>query len=241
MQMVRRAPRLYSPCDCGRWIDHVLPQAFRCSDCKAGMDLKGKRDLRAKRGAVRPFYRAHLKTGRYPQMRECKSCETAIPILRESCDSCRLNSTSRSTVLYQWRKSIRGRVYACLGCGVEFSPLAWNRGREACSDECAREAKRAAKALAGALRRSRLKDGERVVFNMVFERDKRQCASCSLRMRKEDRGSILMCAPELDHATPIALGGVHTYQNIQLMCRRCNGEKGAMTMDDYMLITQVAA
>ncbi len=33
----------------------------------------------------------------------------------------------------------------------------------------------------------------------------------------------------VDHIVPLALGGTHTWNNVQLLCRACNGAKGIRT------------
>ena len=45
-----------------------------------------------------------------------------------------------------------------------------------------------------------------------------------------DGGRCMECAAldylEFDHLIPVAKGGSNTVNNIQLLCRRCNGSKG---------------
>lgn len=47
-------------------------------------------------------------------------------------------------------------------------------------------------------------------------------------------GSLSERAPELDHVVPLSRGGGHVYGNVQLLCRMCNGAKGALTMDEFI-------
>lgn len=49
-------------------------------------------------------------------------------------------------------------------------------------------------------------------------REARPCQEC---------GTIASDAPELDHIVPLALGGTHTWDNVQCLCRQCNIDKGA--------------
>ncbi|QWY83687.1 HNH endonuclease protein [Rhizobium phage RHph_X2_26] len=61
----------------------------------------------------------------------------------------------------------------------------------------------------------------------VFARDKWQCQECGIHTPRRKRGTLDDDAPELDHVRPLALGGAHTFDNAQCLCRWCNGRKGA--------------
>jgi 5-methylcytosine-specific restriction endonuclease McrA len=61
----------------------------------------------------------------------------------------------------------------------------------------------------------------------VFERDGWRCQMCGKATPKYRKGTRYPNAPELDHRTPLALGGPHTYANTQCACRACNAAKGA--------------
>mgnify|MGYP001967735241 CR=1 FL=1 len=58
-------------------------------------------------------------------------------------------------------------------------------------------------------------------------RDNWVCQACGRSTPRSLRGTIDPCAPEIDHITPLSKGGPHTANNVQLLCRRCNGAKGA--------------
>ncbi len=62
---------------------------------------------------------------------------------------------------------------------------------------------------------------------VVFTRDGWKCQSCKVKTPRKLRGLFADNAPELDHIVPISRGGEHTYRNTQLLCRRCNLNKGA--------------
>lgn len=59
----------------------------------------------------------------------------------------------------------------------------------------------------------------------VFERDGWRCQICGKPTPRELSGTHRKNAPELDHRTPISLGGPHTYDNVQCACRACNMAK----------------
>lgn len=59
----------------------------------------------------------------------------------------------------------------------------------------------------------------------VLDRDGWTCQLCGVRMPRAARGSTKPNAPEFDHCIPLALGGPHTPENGQCLCRTCNGLK----------------
>jgi len=61
----------------------------------------------------------------------------------------------------------------------------------------------------------------------VLGRDGWRCQICGIATPRRLRGTIRPNAPELDHRTPIKLGGGHTYENCQCACRSCNAAKAA--------------
>jgi 5-methylcytosine-specific restriction endonuclease McrA len=70
----------------------------------------------------------------------------------------------------------------------------------------------------------------------IFERDKWTCKCCGVKTPKKLRGTIEDNAPELDHIIPISLGGTHTKDNAQLLCRACNISKSNGNAQDQMLL-----
>jgi 5-methylcytosine-specific restriction endonuclease McrA len=70
-----------------------------------------------------------------------------------------------------------------------------------------------------ALRRSRRAEGELVLKRVVWERDGGVCGICG-EPADEERW-------HLDHVVPLALGGEHTYANVQVSHPRCNCSKQA--------------
>lgn len=140
----------------------------------------------------------------------------------------------------------------CTMCGRGFyrrSP----RARQ-CSPECREAARRASRErererarvcpdararksaarLAGKMAR-RAARVEMVNPFAVFERDGWKCRLCGVRTPKRLRGTYEPRAPELDHIIPIAVGGEHSYRNVQLACRECNLGKGASPKGQLLL------
>lgn len=38
----------------------------------------------------------------------------------------------------------------------------------------------------------------------------------------------------IDHKTPISRGGNNNFDNLQILCRKCNSEKGTKTVDEWI-------
>jgi len=50
---------------------------------------------------------------------------------------------------------------------------------------------------------------------LIWERDRGQCVKCGSNEKLE-----------FDHIIPLSMGGSNTARNLQLLCERCNREKG---------------
>ena len=84
-----------------------------------------------------------------------------------------------------------------------------------------------------AQRKARLRGAqvERVYFRAIYERDKGICQVCKKPVRYHHKG------PEqasLDHILPIAFGGHHVADNVQLTHLRCNIRRGAALLPAQM-------
>lgn len=60
------------------------------------------------------------------------------------------------------------------------------------------------------------------VKKKVFERDGLKCALCGSTNK--------LC---IDHIFPVSRGGFTTLNNLQVLCERCNIQKGNMTMEEF--------
>lgn len=129
-------------------------------------------------------------------------------------------------------RDVRDRsARACKCCGTVFTPEYGNKRRTYCSGDCmAKAAKRVAKAA----RRARLSGVEHEPIDpvAVCERDGWTCQICGVETPRALRGTTHQQAPEMDHMVALALGGRHTMDNVCCLCRRCNGLKGALPLDE---------
>lgn len=126
------------------------------------------------------------------------------------------------------------RRVICKECGKEFWTEYGNTRRSFCSDKCS---KQYSHRVAKSARRARIKGNGYELFDPheVLHRDNYTCQICGVKTPIELRGTLDDCAPELDHVIPLALGGEHTRENTQCLCRKCNRIKCA-TMPDELNI-----
>jgi 5-methylcytosine-specific restriction endonuclease McrA len=106
----------------------------------------------------------------------------------------------------------------CQVCNKPF--LAKGKDKKNCSIECWKEAEKARHIrVRYHIKRTQI---EKVDRNRVFEAYNWHCAMCHTPTPTELKGSFLPNEPTLDHIIPLSKGGSHTYNNLQLLCRRCN-------------------
>lgn len=117
----------------------------------------------------------------------------------------------------------------CLCCS---RPVGWSgtTPRKYCSKECvARMPHSVANRKAGKARRSARERGagkcESINPIAVFIAAGWKCQLCGKPTPQRLRGSYHKRAPELDHIKPLSKGGTHTWDNVQCLCRECNGWK----------------
>lgn len=64
------------------------------------------------------------------------------------------------------------------------------------------------------------------LFDKLFRLQKGKCACCHADLKKKK--------PHMDHAMPLALGGLNIDENMQLLCQFCNQSKNAKHPIDFM-------
>ena len=63
----------------------------------------------------------------------------------------------------------------------------------------------------------------------ILELQQYQCEVCGVKFDERN----VLTRPERDHIIPLSLGGALNKENVQALCRKCNGSKGAsMPRDD---------
>jgi 5-methylcytosine-specific restriction endonuclease McrA len=114
----------------------------------------------------------------------------------------------------------------CKFCGKEFIKEYGDKRNVYCCYGCAREAHK--KKNLSPRGRAQYYGVKYKPINKIkiFERDKWKCQQCGAETPQKLKGTFFDNAPELDHVIPISKGGDHVESNLQLLCRKCNIEKG---------------
>lgn len=190
-----------------------IKNRFCCMECRKGWKiarLAAEKESQRKAQAIRRLVRAIAQAGKIK----------AIAVLR--CLDC--------DVAYEHQKYRRiGRCPACSDAAVTLTRRRANEAYRA--SELGRKARRVRKSREKAVRRMRIAQAAESIDPIkVFERDRWACQMCGIKTPKALRGTNDPKAPELDHVVALALGGSHTWANVQCACRRCNGLKGAKAL-----------
>lgn len=208
----RAKPRKLKNCDCcGSAFTAVRPEAIYCGNaCKVASFKERMRPDRRRRTALK-----------------------------------RLLTTLRRVVSAKIKEERASRLGArkpkaaptCKNCGGPMPAI--RPFRRHCSETCraiGRDSSRAAAKV-----RERLRYGksgysaatrcggkiERVSRIKVFDAAGWKCRACGVDTpRSLLKDSRHRDAPTLDHIVPKSMGGDHTYENLQCLCRSCNSKKG---------------
>lgn len=114
------------------------------------------------------------------------------------------------------------KVFKCVMCGNEFLSIYDNA--KTCSDLCRRQR-------TTQLRNRRYKHlqkmgkfDESVTLEKVFEKYNGICQICGMELTF-DTSVTGDDYPSIDHIKPLSKGGTHEWDNVQLLCRKCNYTK----------------
>jgi len=168
------------------------------------------------------------------QMRYCLECGGMFLPRMGTQKYCSRHSGvySHSAWLARWEGKDRSRE--CAWCGVLHSPIRGYGRRLCCSDEC--DDLRSRQRSSDEKRRRRtVRKGENIDRLVVFRAAGWKCKSCGCDTPQELMGTFDDSAPELDHIKPIAMGGDHCYDNVQLLCRTCNILKGTSSLTSNLV------
>lgn len=114
-------------------------------------------------------------------------------------------------------------IKKCIVCGTPFATL------KESSIVCSRSCRMAHDRIVRNRRYKELKKtgdfDHSVTLIAVFEKFDGKCQICGKEMTF-DVDWLCEDYPSIDHIKPLSKGGSHTWNNVQLLCRRCNYYKG---------------
>lgn len=170
----------------------------------------------------------------------CKSCDKWFPAWRKQkyCSKeCaykvilqRAKEDSKKNGTANWKPS----SHECKYCHREFIPKYGDKHRLFCSEKCSRKVARADDKTN---RRSRKLNAfvKRVYKIKIYERDEWMCKLCGEPVDPRIEYPNLLSA-SLDHIVPLANGGTHEPNNVQLAHFICNSRKGNRLPNKYIVI-----
>lgn len=240
-------------CVCGAEFKSAQPRAIYCSK-KCRGSAKWRRQPRRTRDAFCVVcgieFKSYSSTGAPGGWTKCCSdvCGRVARRLRDGthavyarvvyashhaeCVTCGVGQWRSSRARFRCDACLEAESWvpqfrACIGCGDSFLQSA--RWQQRCAPDCVTPAERRQRREQRARRRAieRGAEADRIDPFVVFARDGWTCQICGAETPRRLRGQMVSRAPELDHIIPLALGGTHTWNNVQCACRECNGRKGA--------------
>lgn len=168
-------------------------------------------------------------------LRTCAVCGTEHVTRSQTCSpECKVELSRRKSKAYYLKSRTAKTERACLECGKFFTPEYGSKRRTFCKLQCQR---RATRRIAKAIRKARKRKviAERFDPLEILRRDKHRCQLCGVATPARLRGKMVPNAPEVDHIIPLALGGCHSYENTQCLCRKCNHNKRNTTRGQLRL------
>ena len=117
-----------------------------------------------------------------------------------------------------WKHPDRCDLRACIDCG----DLTGGRPQAIRCIPCQESAYAKQRNRSMARRHLAIRTGDRDIhWSGLIARDGDRCRWCRRRVRP-DLGPLHDLFPTVEHLTPIARGGTHTWDNVELACRSCN-------------------
>jgi HNH endonuclease len=214
------------------WRGSCKPKQRFCSNVCAGTSKLKWQGFTKKERKRAEHDRARARKGLPPtwiaQDRDCTVCGLVFVAKRRECVKCQSCRLSKPRITKIPKLSI---IKPCVDCGTPVVGIIASKKRcKLCSRKRSRDRRRLLHGKVNKHRHRAKRFGvEYVAINpiKVFDRDSWRCQICDRKTPKRLRGTYADNAPELDHRVPMALGGSHTWGNVQCSCRSCNMSKGA--------------
>lgn len=153
----------------------------------------------------------------------CKRCHfpfTPKSMSAQRCDACKAEVEEERRIV----ALVPRHMKECIECGNSYE--GHDRSKY-CSKRCGN---RACHRTAKHRRRARMEGGDNITLHKLIQRDYGICQLCFLPVDMQADINKDGAAPTIDHVIPVSKNGTHTWDNVQLACRRCNYIKG----DDHI-------
>lgn len=134
------------------------------------------------------------------------------------CVKCRQKQSTIQRIL---KKGFQTGTCICNECGCTFVAMDRASMRKFCSNSCAKRNERRNQKHR---RRERERSGGTISLAEIVKKHKGKCAICGVKTVSHPGGFIANGAT-IDHIVPLAKGGLHVMENIQLACHKCNSAK----------------
>lgn len=127
-----------------------------------------------------------------------------------------------------WHKRIHTVERVCNVCGRVFYCLD-NEDNKTCSSKCSKKLRYAR--LNKRIPKAQMVDRD-ITLEKLYRRDNGKCYLCGITCSYDDwktspNGNKYPgdTYPEIEHVIPISRGGMHSWNNVRLACRKCNSNK----------------
>lgn len=152
----------------------------------------------------------------------CVICEKTFVDKRPGKKYCSKTCKNRANCGKGKYKKINPRK--CVVCGKEYLP--GRVGGITCSDTCRGDLARIERNKRYKKLRAIGRFDQSVTLKAVYKKYNGKCQMCGKETVFLDDWKS-NDYPSIDHIIPLSKGGVHEWENVQLLCRECNCKKGA--------------
>ena len=194
-----------------RTIGHKYSGKYCSRECAFAADSKAKHERLERIERERRLAKLALR-------RKCIICEKVFDAARPQRVTCSAKCYYKAT--YQ---TVEGQAVHCIVCSKEFAKIAKQGRQSVCSSACRAQLIQAQRLQAKAKRRG-CRKVSKVLQAAIWERDRGLCGLCGVPVKRQAKVNDPL-ALEYDHIIPIARGGAHCAENLQLACRACNAWK----------------
>jgi 5-methylcytosine-specific restriction endonuclease McrA len=134
--------------------------------------------------------------------------------------------------------------YTCTTCG-KTEWVESHANKRFCSRECQSKSPKA-KAIRKLSKRNRRHKtrskssvAQSICINQLMKRDRRRCKQCNTLCVKPE-GYNHPNEGTIDHIMPLSKGGLHLWNNVQLLCRQCNTAKRDVVLPGTQMMLRFA-